>query len=195
MAAPSGTNFGSKRALGAYGSSAAFRFEVPTRACGRWCRNFKSAALGSRREASVSGPMHSRRDTELQLLGVTLNGAAVGEAAKRGRRAGSERPSEHPGGVPHVLRVLGDFLQIRPHRATEFGELDTRLAVEYRAAELALERANCVGQGGLGDAAAPRRAREVQFFTERQEVADLMHFHGWNPSAGLGPCLVWLCRA
>src|SRR5262249_49124660 len=28
-----------------YGSSAAFRFEVPIRACGRRCRNFKSAAL------------------------------------------------------------------------------------------------------------------------------------------------------
>src|SRR5215207_9080930 len=48
MAAPSDTNFGSKGAL-SKASSAAFRFEVPKRACGRRCRNFKSAALGSRR--------------------------------------------------------------------------------------------------------------------------------------------------
>src|SRR5437763_2937721 len=32
----------------AYDSSAAFRFEVPDRVGGRWCRNFKSAALGPR---------------------------------------------------------------------------------------------------------------------------------------------------
>src|SRR6266581_6293557 len=29
-----------------YGSSAAFRFEVPNRVCCGWCRNLKSAALG-----------------------------------------------------------------------------------------------------------------------------------------------------
>src|SRR5215470_17338959 len=32
-------------ALITYGSSAAFRFEVPNGACCKWCRNFKSAAL------------------------------------------------------------------------------------------------------------------------------------------------------
>src|SRR5262249_23350841 len=35
----------------AFYSSAALRFEVPDRACGRWRRNFKSAALASGREA------------------------------------------------------------------------------------------------------------------------------------------------
>src|SRR6266508_5769448 len=51
MAAPSGTNFGSKGALATlYDSSAAFRFEVPKQVCGSCCRNFKSAALVLREE-------------------------------------------------------------------------------------------------------------------------------------------------
>src|SRR5215471_2186392 len=50
MAACSGTNFGSALALAKFDSSAAFRFEVPGRDCGKWCRNFKSAAPGWRIE-------------------------------------------------------------------------------------------------------------------------------------------------
>jgi hypothetical protein len=30
-----------------YSASAAFRFEVPEQTCRTWCKNFKSAALGS----------------------------------------------------------------------------------------------------------------------------------------------------
>src|SRR5262249_46068905 len=42
-----------------YGSSAAFRFEVPIRACGRRCRNFKSAALArGRNEPLYQGSTH-----------------------------------------------------------------------------------------------------------------------------------------
>src|SRR5262245_14299436 len=48
------TNVGSKGALEVYDSSAAFRFEVPGRVCGRRCRNFKSAALSLR----VGAPAH-----------------------------------------------------------------------------------------------------------------------------------------
>src|SRR5215510_12849866 len=58
MAAPSDTNFGSKGGhWQVYGSSAAFRFEVSKRACGRCCRNFKSAALVLGEEA---GGLHDR---------------------------------------------------------------------------------------------------------------------------------------
>src|SRR5215217_7181568 len=78
---------------------------------------------------------------------------------------------------------MSDLLHIWPHCAAELGELDARLAVEHRAAELAFERPDRVGQGWLGDAAAPCRPGEVQLFRERQEVTDLMHFHGWNPSS------------
>src|SRR5258706_10065651 len=39
-----------------YDSSAAFRFEVPKQACRRWCRNFKSVALGPRGIAQLKSP-------------------------------------------------------------------------------------------------------------------------------------------
>src|SRR5262249_6322126 len=43
-----------------YDSSAAYRFEVPKRARGKWCRNFKSAALLA--GASVEEERNAERD-------------------------------------------------------------------------------------------------------------------------------------
>src|SRR5262249_56598157 len=81
MAARSDTNFGSKGALAVYGSSAAFRFEVPKRACGRWCRNFKSAALerSPRRDTALAGSptaFHNRRH-ETGGFGMDVLGAHI----------------------------------------------------------------------------------------------------------------------
>src|SRR5438477_12765527 len=50
-------------------------------------------------------------------------------------------------------------------------------AAHQFAAEFGLEGAYRTGQRRLRDIAALRRLREVQRIAQRQEVADLMHFH------------------
>src|SRR5262249_10444883 len=80
--------------------------------------------------------------------------------------------------LARVLRVLGDAVEIRLYGVAERGEGDERLALKKRAAQLALQRYDGVGQRGLGDAAAPGRAREIALLAERQAVAALVHLHG-----------------
>src|SRR6266508_6234930 len=77
MAAPPNTNFGSKGALATYDSSAAFRFEVPKRVCGKSCRSFKSAALARGQEIhqaaiqkSEPGQTDEQVAEEIELLFV-----------------------------------------------------------------------------------------------------------------------------
>src|SRR5262245_12813270 len=72
----------------------------------------------------------------------------------------------------------------------ERGERDRRLALEQRAAQLPLQRADGVGQRWLGDAAASGRAGKIALRAQRQEVADLMHLHGVHLRACMprGPC-------
>src|SRR5207237_185942 len=61
FAANSGANFGIKGALAiSMLSSAVFGFEVPTRACCKLIRNFKSTAL----ERSTSAPFRALRNEE-----------------------------------------------------------------------------------------------------------------------------------
>ena len=71
------------------------------------------------------------------------------------------------------------LLQQRQHALTKLGELGLRpLAPEQIAAELALELADGAGERGLGDVALLGGAREIERARHREEVADLMHFHG-----------------
>ena len=56
-------------------------------------------------------------------------------------------------------------------------------AVEQRTAELVLELLDRAGQSRLADVALLGGAREIQRPRERDEVADLLHFHGSVPSA------------
>src|SRR5262249_6906852 len=79
--------------------------------------------------------------------------------------------------LAHALGVARDLLQIGPYGAPELAQLDAWLADEHGSAQLTLERADGVGERGLGDATAPRSAGEVQLVTQRQEISDLMHFH------------------
>src|SRR5829696_6243905 len=55
------------------------------------------------------------------------------------------------------------------------------LAVEQRAAELALEKLDRPRQRRLRDVAALGGAGEVQFLGDRQEIADLVHLHSVVP--------------
>src|SRR5262249_9108569 len=70
----------------AYGSSAAFRFEVPKRACGRRCRNFKSAALAAPRSESPA-PRHEAACLPLARFGSSPLVPFPGEAVSRRRLA------------------------------------------------------------------------------------------------------------
>ena len=86
-----------------------------------------------------------------------------------------------------ALGILGaaiDLLEIGLERAAELGEVRVgALAVEQRPAKLLLELLDGAGQRGLRDVAALGRAREIQLLAEREEVADLMHFH-WCAGPG-----------
>jgi hypothetical protein len=55
------------------------------------------------------------------------------------------------------------------------------LAVEQRTAELALEKLDRPRQRWLRDVAALGGAREVQFLGDGEEVANLVHLHGFVP--------------
>ena len=105
VAAASGTNFGSKGALESYDSSAAFRFEVPERACCGRRRNFKSAALvlvtllllggalgahadndtytNMKKHARGDDVLHADVDSCAQRLGRPKNGVPTSRAFKR----------------------------------------------------------------------------------------------------------------
>src|SRR4029077_7797546 len=75
-------------------------------------------------------------------------------------------------------RAVIALLEQRQHALTKLGELRVRpLTAEGIAHELPFEVTNGAGQGGLRDVALLSRAREIERPGDRQEVADLMHFH------------------
>src|SRR5262245_57871824 len=92
--------------------------------------------------------------------------------------------------LARVIGLLRDAVEVGLHGAAERGERNRGLALEQGAAQLPLERADRVGQRRLRDAAASRRAREIAFRAQRQEVADLVHLHVFNPRGSIarGPC-------
>jgi len=51
------------------------------------------------------------------------------------------------------------------------------LAVEQRTAQFGLERLDRARQRWLADIAALGRAREIERVRNREEIADLLHFH------------------
>ena len=69
-----------------------------------------------------------------------------------------------------AIGLLRDAAEIGLHGAAERGERDRGLALEQRAAQLPLERADRVGQRRLRDAAASRSAREIAFRAQRQKA-------------------------
>jgi hypothetical protein len=87
------------------------------------------------------------------------------------------------------LSLRHHLLEMRPDQASEISEMrQAVLASQQEPAELLLELVHGTRQRGLGDAAVLRRAREVQGLADRQEVADLVHFHA-EPSSRIGSTL------
>ena len=78
----------------------------------------------------------------------------------------------------YLFRLGEGLLQIRFDDFAQLREVRVRpLAVEERPAKLRLQQLDRPCQRGLRDVAALRRAGEVQFPADGQEVADLMHLH------------------
>ena len=72
--------------------------------------------------------------------------------------------------------------QMRPHHLAQPGQVAVvALAAKQRAAQFVLQRLDGTRQRRLRDVARLGRAREVQGLANREEVADLMHFHGSSP--------------
>src|SRR6266508_4470287 len=107
MAAPSGTNFGSKGALATlYDSSAAFRFEGPKRACGNCCRNFKSAALILLQLCVARSPRQSSRHvTETQTCALMVR-ALTRKFARARLKSREPAPAFIRGGPCFATRAL-----------------------------------------------------------------------------------------
>ena len=102
---------------------------------------------------------------------------------ERADLAALERRSQLPG----ADRGLVALLEQRMHALTEFGQLRGRpLAPEQVAAEFRLELLDRSRQRRLGNVAFVRGAREVEHARDREEVANLMHFHDRTP-VPIGP--------
>src|SRR5947207_2022790 len=94
-----------------YGSRAAFRFEVPTRVCGKRCRNFKSAAPASRRASMDVIPV------------IDIKGGIVVHA-RMGRRD-EYRPIATPlSATADPLDVVRGLLSVHPFGTLYIADLD-----------------------------------------------------------------------
>jgi len=83
--------------------------------------------------------------------------------------------------LPHMRCVTVDLRQVAPHGEAERRQSALPAAAnEQRAAELVFQELDRARQRRLRHAATARRAREIAFRADREEVADLIHFHdGW----------------
>src|SRR6266540_6371769 len=106
----------------------------------------------------------------------TLRAPWILQAGEDGR-VRARQISQRLRGLAGIIGGLRDLLEVGLHGAAERGQRDPRPAPKQRAAQLALERVDRIGQRGLRYAAALGRAREIQLAGERQEVANLVHFH------------------
>src|SRR6516165_6513276 len=78
-------------------------------------------------------------------------------------------------------RALVALLEQRMHALAELGQLSLRtLAPKQIATELVLELLDGTGERRLCHIALLRSLGEIQLTDRRQEISDLMHFHGSN---------------
>ena len=84
---------------------------------------------------------------------------------------------EGGGERPRADGRLITLLEQRMHALAELGHLRRPFAPEQVAAELGFELLDRPRQRRLGHVALVGGAREIQHARDRQEVANLMHFH------------------
>jgi hypothetical protein len=86
------------------------------------------------------------------------------------------------------LGLLPDLLELRAHETAEVGQVgEMALAAEQEPAQLLLELLDGAGERRSGDVALLGGAREVERLADREEIADLVHFH--RPPTGPGPAV------
>ena len=96
----------------------------------------------------------------------------------------------------NLLRASLDELEMGPHSLAERGQIGFgRAAVEQWPAKFAFQPFDCVAQRGLRYAAAFRRAREVLFLADSQEIPNLVHLHEIGPHQTAANSLVPPCLA
>ena len=84
------------------------------------------------------------------------------------------------------LGLYHHLLEMRPHQPPEIGEVrQAVLTPQQEPAKLFLELVHGTRQRRLRDIAVLCRTCEVQGLADRQEVADLVHFHA-EPSSRIG---------
>jgi hypothetical protein len=89
-------------------------------------------------------------------------------------------------------RARHHLLEVRLHQPAELGQVGVAApAREQQPAQLVLKLLDGAGQRGLRHVALLRRPGEIQRAADREEVADLMDFHG---GSGACPRIPSLCR-
>jgi hypothetical protein len=73
------------------------------------------------------------------------------------------------------------LLQQGEHTLTELGQSGWTLAAEQVTAKLSLKLLDCPRQRWLGDIALVSSTREIERSRDREEIPNLMHFHGRTP--------------
>ena len=80
--------------------------------------------------------------------------------------------------------LLPDLYEVGADGCAELGQVRaSSFTVEKMPAELVFQELDGTGQCRLGNVAFLGRPGEVQFVAEREEISDLMHFHGTRLSA------------
>ncbi len=75
--------------------------------------------------------------------------------------------------------TLQNLFELGANKLAEIGKVGAAsLASEEQPAELALDLLDCPGQRRLGHVHALGGSGEIECLAYRQEIADLMHFHG-----------------
>src|SRR5262245_21623609 len=86
------------------------------------------------------------------------------------------------GALACFRHLLQDLPAVRQHDAAKLGQVRiAALAVNQRTTQFSLQVLDGPRQRGLRDVATLCRAREIERVCDRQEIADLMDFHGSSP--------------
>ena len=123
-----------------------------------------------------AGMAHAHRRHQVEQIG-RRDGAHQAEAQRRLLQADEL--------LRLALGLLGaaeHLLEIGFQRAAQFGQVRVgALAMKQRAAHLLLELLDGARQRRLRHVAALGRAGEIQVLAQREEIADLVHFHRPTP--------------
>ena len=140
----------------------------------------RSCSTVERSRSSTSTPGRLRRKRCTAAGTIESSAEPTNDDPQHPGLAGVDRPRGGDGHVElgqHGARVAQEGLARR-------GQLDAAArALEQRAAELGLERANLLAERRLGDVQPRGGTPEVQLLGDGDEIAKLAEFHDLDPMA------------